>query len=187
MSAKPILTVDQRWLLRSVGGWEMRDCLISPDGVSRLMQSMRGSSGRPIDGGPGWLADGFDCRNGKVVSRGPLAVTVTVVQINQYAAQLATAVKDQLLECQRAAHSENQRVRKWCQCGHEERCLRANQGDPFYGNRYHPTDAEVDAHYEEDWRIHDWTDDVLDLALGFEYADEPREQLGQLSLFEMVS
>ncbi len=25
-----MLTEDQRWLLRMVGGWEMRDCLIGP-------------------------------------------------------------------------------------------------------------------------------------------------------------
>lgn len=186
MAAKPILTENQRWLLRCVGGWEMRDCLISSEGVARLMQSMYSSTGSRIDGGPDWLARGFDCRKSTVVSRGAPSVKVTDVQINRYAAQLDAGIKAQLIECQHADRAENQRVWKWCRCGHEERCLRANQGDPFYGNRYHPTDAEVEAHYEEHWRIRDWTDDLLDLALGFEYADDA-EPLGQLSLFEMAS
>ena len=34
------LTSDQRWLLRSVGGWAMRECLIGPAGVDHLMTSM---------------------------------------------------------------------------------------------------------------------------------------------------
>jgi hypothetical protein len=179
---KPILTVDQRWLLRSVGGWTMRDCMISPEGVSHLMQSMYGSSGHPIDGGPAWLASGFQCRGRKVVSKQPPVVTVTDVQINRYAAQLDAPLKAELVECQQADRAENDRVWKWCRCGREAECLRANEGDPFWGNRYHPSEAEVQEHYEECWRIRDWTDDLLDRALGFEIAGE---QLGQLELFEV--
>lgn len=179
---KPILTVDQRWLLRSVGGHEMLDCMIGPDGVSRLMESMYRSSGHPIEGGPAWLADGFECVKSKVVSKRPPIVSVTVVQINRYAAQLDAALKAELVECRRADRAEAERVWKWCRCGREAECLRANQGDPLYGNRYHPSEAEVLEHYEECWRIRDWTDDLLDRALGFEIAGE---QLGQLELFEV--
>lgn len=185
MSEKPILTEDQRWLLRSVGGWTMRDCMIGPAGVARMMQSLYGSTGHVIEGGPAWLARGFQCRGGKVVSQQPPVVTVTDVQINRYAAQLDATLKAELIECQRADRGENARVLKWCHCGREAECLKANQGDPIYGNRYHPTDAEVQAHYEECWRIRDWTDDLLDLALGFAYADA--EPIGQLPLFEVAS
>lgn len=178
----PILTVDQRWLLRSVGGWTMRDCMISPHGVSHLMQSLYSSSGRAIEGGPEWLAGGFDCIGGKVVSKRPPIVAVTVAQINRYAAQLDASLKAELVECQRADRTENQRVMNWCRCGREAQCVKANEGDPLYGNRYHPSDAEVQEHYEADWRIRDWTDDLLDRALGLEVAGE---QLGQLELFEV--
>lgn len=186
MGAKPILTEDQRWLLRAVGGWTMRDCLIGPKGVSHLMQSLYSSSCARFEGGPDWLSRGFQCRGGKVMSIQPPVITVAEAEINRYAAQLDATLKAELVECRRADRAENERVRKWCQCGREAECLKANQGDPLYGNRYHPTDAEVLAHYEECWRIRDWTDDLLDLALGFEYGDAA-EPLGQLSLFEVAS
>ncbi|MFV8169674.1 hypothetical protein [Mycobacterium sp. DBP42] len=51
MTAAP-LTEDQRWLLRAVGGRHMHDCLIGPDGVAELMQSMCSSTGAKVDGGP---------------------------------------------------------------------------------------------------------------------------------------
>ena len=186
MGAKPILTENQRWLLRSVGGWTMRDCMIGPAGVTRMMQSLQSSSGRVIKGGPDWLAGGFHCRGGRVMSNQPPIITVDEAQINRYAAQLDATLKAELIECQRADRAETDRVRKWCRCGREAECLKANQGDPLYGNRYHPSDAEVQAHYEEYWRIRDWTDDLLDLALGFQCGDDV-EPIGQLSLFEVAS
>lgn len=173
------LTTDQRWLLRSVGGWAMREALLSPGGVMRLMQSMYGSTGHPIDGGPAWLANGFTCGQGKVVSPGfgePL-VTVTTAQINRYAASLSDELKAELVACRDASHAETQRTWKWCRCGSEVECRRSNAGDPHH----HPTDAEEEAHYAESRRLREWTDDLLDRAFGFEVVADP---VGQLELFE---
>ena len=184
--AQVMLTEDQRRLLRMVGGWQMREALISPDGVTRLMQSMLGSNGRRIDGAPEWMLGGFQCGSGKVVAPefGVPVVTVTVAQINRFAASLPDEVKAELIACREAQQSESRRTWKWCFCGREAECLRANEGDPLYGGRHHPTDAEIEAHYAEDWRVRDWQDDVLDRALGFTTADV--ETVGQLELFEVV-
>lgn len=153
MGAKPILTEDQRWLLRGLGGWMMRDCMIGPSGVAHLMQSLSSSSTAHVDGGPDWLDSGYQCRGGKVMSNRQPAVTVDEAQINRYASQLDATLKAELIECQRADRAETDRVRKWCRCGREAECLKANQGDPLYGNRHHPSEAEIQAHYEEYWRI----------------------------------
>jgi len=181
--ATTILTQDQRWLLRAVGGWQMRDCLIGPDGVDHLMQSMYGSTGVRINGAPDWL-HGFQCGRGKIQSIGIPAITVTAAQLNRYASRLDAELKAELIKCRGIARTEDERVRKWCHCGRESECLKANQDDPFWGDRYHPTASEVDDHYEKYWQIRDRTDDLLDLALGFETVDEP---LGQLKLFEVAS
>lgn len=186
MGAKPILTEDQRWLLRGLGGWMMRDCMIGPSGVAHLMQSLSSSSTAHVDGGPDWLDSGYQCRGGKVMSNRQPAVTVDEAQINRYAAQLDATLKAELIECQRADRAETDRVWRWCRCGREAECLKANRGDPLYGNMHHPSEAEIQAHYEEYWRIRDWTDDLLDLALGFQCGDDV-EPIGQLSLFEVAS
>lgn len=181
----PTLTEDQRWLLRSVGGWAMRECLISSGGVMRLMQSMYGSTGHVIEGGPAWLAGGFSCGQGKVVSPGfgEPVVTVTVAQINRYAASLPDELKADLVACRDAQQAEAKRTWKWCHCGREADCLRSNAGDPQHGRRYHPAEAEVQAHYGELARLNDWQDNLLDRALGFEVIGEP---VGQLELFEVA-
>lgn len=180
------LTEDQRWLLRMVGGWSMREALISPGGVMRLMQSMQGGSGCRIDGGPEWTSGGFQCGQGKVVSPsfGTPVVTVTTAQINRFAASLPDAVKSDLIACRDAAQSESRRTWKWCYCNREADCLRANEGDPLYGGRHHPTAAEIAAHYAESRRVNSWLDDVLDRAFGFEQVDA--EPVGQLELFDVA-
>ncbi len=178
--ARPALTEDQRWLLRSIGGWAMRDCLLGPDGVADLMSRCSSSTGHRIDGGPEWLANGYTCGRGKIVcpwwttdiGRPPVkSVTVTTAQLNRYARSLAQDVTDELREVRRALNAENIR-RDWCRCGREVECHRRNEGDPIYGGRYHPTDEEVDAHYRELRRIQEWQDRVLDRALGFEMVED---------------
>ncbi|WP_454231366.1 hypothetical protein [Mycolicibacterium fortuitum] len=93
-------------------------------------------------------------------------MTVTTAQLNRYARSLPQEVTDELRAVRRAFNAENIR-RDWCRCGREAECRRRNEGDPIYGGRYHPTDAEVDAHYRELRRIQEWQDRALDRALGF--------------------
>lgn len=97
-----ILTEDQRWLLRIVGGWTMRDCLISPAGVTRLMQSCYGGTRLSTDGYPAHLK-GFECARGKIVSKGIPVITVTTVQLNKYARSLSAELVAEMRECAAAA------------------------------------------------------------------------------------
>lgn len=69
--ATAVLTEDQRWLLRAMGGWAIRDCLTNPEyGWSHLMQSMWGGSSRHREGRPEFLRGGFQCGHGRIVSPG---------------------------------------------------------------------------------------------------------------------
>lgn len=174
--ARQALTEDQRWLLRSIGGWAMRDCLLGPEGVADLMSRCSSSTGHRIDGAPEWLANGYTCGRGKIVcpwwttdiGRPPVkSVTITTAQINRYARSLPQDVTDELRAVRRAFNAENI-GRDWCRCGREAECHRGNEGDPTYGGMYHPTDEEVDNHYRELRRIQAWQDRVLDRALGFQ-------------------
>ena len=54
------LSVDQRWLLLHMGGWEIVGALCSPEAVKKLMQSCWGSSGgrshaSDLPNSPAWL------------------------------------------------------------------------------------------------------------------------------------
>lgn len=179
MTARPILTEDQRWLLRAVGGWIMLDALIGPPGVARLMKSMYGSSGRPIDGGPAWLARGFQCGGGKVVSGSGCAPTVkvTTAQIKAYSRQLGAELLAEMKACQAATNANAVMRGRFCHCGSDP-C-----GYGYYRDRICPPTEQQEADaLAESWRCRDWTDDLLDRALGFERAEEP-EPAGQLELF----
>ncbi|MGA5542722.1 hypothetical protein ACPCIR_12795 [Mycobacterium sp. NPDC051198] len=195
MTPRPALTEDQRWLLRAMGGWAIRDCLLGPDGVAHLMQSQWGGSGRRLPGGPEWLAYGFDCGRGKIVTgrfgggadRDPV-VTITAAQLNRYARNLPRAVTDELREVRRAWNAEYiYGCRDWCHCGHEDECQ---------DGRHHPTDDEIDNHYRELRRIKEREGRALDRALGFVEVDEgpvifevdeSTELVGQLALFAVAS
>lgn len=92
------LTADQRWLLYFTGGWQIRDCLISPAGTDHLMQSMSGACGHTgPEGGPEWMT-GWEMRNGKIHSpgRGEPRVVITKAQINAYARSLPESVRAEL-------------------------------------------------------------------------------------------
>lgn len=169
-----ILTEDQRWLLRMVGGWEMRDCLIGPAGVTRLMQSHRGGNGRGPDGAPPYIR-GFQCGGGKIVTTGVPVITVTTAQLRKFAQSLHADLRDEMRECANASTRNAILRHRFCGCGHTP-C-----GYAYWGDRICPPteqqDADASAEY---WRCHDWTEDLLDRALGFTTEDEP---VGQLELF----
>ncbi len=181
-TATRTLTEDQRWLLRMIGGWALREALLSSGGVMRLMQSMQGGTGHRLEAGPEWMRGGFQCGRGKVVSPsfGTPVVTITADQINRYAASLPGDIRAELTACREAERAESRRTWKWCRCGNEIDCLEANDGDPVYGGRHHPTEAEEEAHYVESRRITDWLNEVLDRALSL--ADDAPQQL---DLFEV--
>lgn len=171
-----MLTDDQRWLLRMVGGWAMRDCLIGPAGVTHLMQSCYGGTRLPADGYPLHLK-GFECGRAKIVSRGIPVVTVTTAQLNTFARSLPADLVAEMRECA-SASTRNAILRgRFCRCG-STACGYAYMGDRICP----PTEQqELDAHAEY-WRCHDWTEDLLDRALGFTTEVEP---VGQLELFEV--
>lgn len=180
---RPILTEDQRWLLRAVGGWTMRDCLIGPDGVAHLMQSMYCGSGPKFDGAPAWLHRGFECGRGRIVSpwrgEGSARVTVAAAQINRYARSLDADLRAELKECQAADRRNNLLRFRFCHCGrHDGVCGYAYMGDRICP----PTEQQEADAWAESWRCREWTEDLLDRALGFERAEEP-EPVGQLELF----
>lgn len=172
----PLLTEDQRWLLRMVGGWTMRDCLIGPEGVARLMQSHYGGTGRRMDGGPAYLR-GFQCGGGKIVSSAVPVITVTTGQLHKFAQSLPTDLVAEMRECATAAQRTNILRSQFCHCGSDP-C-----GFAYMGDRICPPteqqEADASAEY---WRCHDWTEDLLDRALGFVTEVEP---IGQLELFEV--
>lgn len=171
------LTEDQRWLLRSVGGHEMLGCLADADGWEHLMQSMYQGSGRCTEGGPEWLRGGFRCRNGRIASPefGDAVVTVTKVQLARYVLQLPGGLVDEMRAC-RAATTANAVLRgRFCHCGSTP-CGYAYMRDRICP----PTEQQETDAGAEYWRVHDWTDELLDRALGFDVATEP---VGQLELF----
>lgn len=156
---KPTLTEDQRWLLRMVGGWTMRDCLIGSAGVTRLMQSCCGGTRVPADRYPAHIK-GFECGRGTIVSRGIPVVTVTTAQLNKYARSLPADLVAEMRECATAAQRTNILRSRFWHCGSDP-C-----GFAYMGDRICPPteqqEADASAEY---WRCHDWTEDLLDRAL----------------------
>lgn len=173
------LTSDQRWLLRTVGGWAMLDALISQAGIAHLMTSQQGGTGRATDDGPDWLAGGFQCGGGKIVSPafGTPLVTVTAAQISEHARTISTALMTQMVDCQQASRRETMRVYGWCRCKSEQ-C--ASSTDPIWGGRHHPSEDEWNAHLNTVELLRDFTDKLLDRVLIGETADD-----GQLGLFDV--
>lgn len=90
--ANAILTEDQRWLLRAMGGWAIRDCLTYPEsGWDHLMQSYWGSTSRYLDGRPEFLRGGFQCGRGRIVAPafgGEPTVVITKVVMMRFAKSL---------------------------------------------------------------------------------------------------
>ena len=166
------LSVDQRWLLLQMGGWEITWALSGPDGVTRLMQSRWGSSGGHststdgVPGAPRWIkACGWDTSGGAIHSRaqGGPQVRIKAAEINRYAAQLPDDVKAELSAC-RNASTANAVVRyRHCHCGDGKRHAKL-EPDRICP----PSAAQEQAAADEYWRIRDWEKSLLRRALGFD-------------------
>lgn len=155
-----MLTLDQRWLLLSIGGWAIRDCLIGPAGVDHLMSSMYGGTGSRVEDGPAFLAGGFQCGNGRIVAPmfGDPVVTVTKAQLLRFSRSLPQSVTDELRAGSKAMHAERQRTWEWCRCPYEHTAPNPHSG---VCRSYHPTDQQVDQHYAELRRLDAWQDQVV--------------------------
>lgn len=171
------LTTEQRWLIFAIGGWTMRDCLLSPAGTDHFMQSCYSSSRfSGPDGGPEWLT-GWNTRSGKVTApqTGPIRVTLTKAQINSYAATLPADIRRELTECRDAADIERQRTARWCHCPWQTNSPNAHSGPC---ERYHPSDAEDDEHLDRVHDIEDRQTEVLRRALHLQSAGEQLDLFG---------
>ena len=170
------LSTEQRWLMFAIGGWTMRDCLLSPAGTDHFMQSCYSSWGfSGPDGGPEWLT-GWNTHGGKVTApqTGPIRVTLTKAQINSYAAALPADIRRELTECRDAAAIERQRTADWCHCPWQTKSPNAHSGPC---ERYHPSDDEDHEHYARVRAIESWQTQLLRRVLQLHSAGE------QLDLF----
>lgn len=178
------LTLEQRWLLMTVGGWQIVDALISPGGVQNLMRSSLGGTrlkARP--GAPEWMTS-FEVRVNRIVSpwRDGPRVTVTAAQINAYARALPADIKAELEEHALARGQHASRGRDWCLCGRPDECLRRHAGDPLYGDRHHPSRREWNDHTSEFRQLDARERELLGKALRLNDIES-----GQLGLFEVAS
>lgn len=172
------LSKDQRWLCYAVGGWQMLDCLIDPAfGISRLMQSMSGSSNGQRDGeGPDWLREGFRCAYGTIASgmfysrdhQGD--VVVTTAELTAFAASLPADLVAEMKHCRHASQSVAVARWDWCNCGRD--CGRERHYTPA---EYR---GELDLHHHtrrEEKRL-------LRIAFGIDAMAEPDDLLDLLAL-----
>lgn len=174
------LSTDQRWLLWAIGGWEMRDCLLSPEGTDHFMTSLSSRYGsRAPEGAPAWLT-GWNTGNRTITApaAGEVRVVVTAAQINAYARGLSTEVRAELRACRDAAHAERQRTDRWCHCPWAQQAPNAHSGPC---QRFHPTDEQDRDHDDRTAAISERTSQVLRRALGL---DAPHLDTGQLALFD---
>ncbi|MHA7658438.1 hypothetical protein ACX9NJ_23645 [Mycobacterium sp. ML2] len=169
------LSADQRWLLWAIGGWEMRDCLLGPEGTDHFMTSLSSRYGsRAPEGAPAWLT-GWDTRNRKITApaRGEVRVVVTAAQINAFAQGLSTNIRAQLQACRTAAQAEQARTAGWCHCPWPDQTPNTHSRPC---QRFHPTDEQDLDHDDIADAIHERTADVLRRALGLD--------TGQIALFD---
>ncbi|GAT13185.1 putative uncharacterized protein [Mycolicibacterium thermoresistibile] len=176
-----MLTLDQRWLLMTMGGWQIVDALIGPGGVSHLMQSRWGGfRQKPIPGAPAWMTSWFT-GNGRIVSpygRGvEPRVAVTAAQIDRYATTIPDEIKDQLRDI-RAQSTANAVLRgRFCGCGSKP-C-----GYAYMGDRICPPTERQESDARADYlRIRAYEKVYLAKALRLTAHD--LEPSGQLDLFE---
>lgn len=179
-----MLTPDQRWLMWAIGGWEMRDCLLSPAGVDHFMTSMSSFYGHTApEGCPSWLT-GWNTRNRKVTApcRGEIRVVLTAAQINAFARQITADVRTRLEDARAAARAEQDRVQGWCRCPWASEAPNAHSGPC---RRHHPTDDEEQAHYDICDCIDERLDQALWSALGLDSGQlDMFTGTGQLALFD---
>lgn len=181
----PTLTTDQRWLMWAIGGWQMRDCLLSPAGVDHFMTSMSSvASGTALNGCPSWLT-GWNTQNRKITApwQGEVRVVLTAAQINAYARQIPAHVLAELQECRTADRAEQIRTDEWCYCPSANEAPNAHSGPC---RRYHPTDDEEQAHFDIGDSIAERLDQTLWTALGLGSDNDQLDlftESGQLALF----
>ena len=181
-----VLTVDQRWLLMHMGGWQIVSALCSPEGTTHLMQSCWSSTaGRAADmpGAPEWLRGcGFQTQGGVVAAdrlNGTAPpVRVKAAEINRYAASLPADIKAELLACRNAGTANAVMGYRLCRRPGKHEHL------PYEDAICPATDEQHDEQTAEYWRVVDWQADVLAKALGLNGNPVEAEQL---DLFEALA
>ena len=173
------LSKDHRWLCYAVGGWQMLDCLIDPAaGISRLMQSMAGSSNGQRDGeGPDWLREGFRCAYGTIASGMSYSrahqgsVVVTTAELAAFAATLPADLIAQMKHCRHRYQSVLVARWDWCNCG--GRCGR---------NKRHYTPTEYREELDLGHHTRSEEKRLLRIAFGIDAMAEPDDLFDLLAL-----
>lgn len=177
------LTEDQRWLLNHMGGWQIVSALCSPEGVRALMNSRWGSTGGgqlPADA-PAWLEGcGWETETSTIAPRwlggkpaNAPTFTIKPAAINRYAAELPASIQAELAQCRSASQANAVLKYRFCRCG-SKKC-----GYGYLKDRIcPPTQAQEQAADDEYWRIIEWQDRLLPVALGLGV-----HMPGQLELF----
>ena len=181
------MTEDQRWLLLNMGGWQIVCALCSPEGTKSLMNSRWGSTrgGYLPTQAPEWLKG---CRwetesatiSPRWLSGKPAdapTFTIKPAAINRYAAELPDDIKAELLACRNAGIANAVMQYRFCRCG-SKKC-----GYGYIKDRICPPTAEQEqAATDEYWRVVEWQDRLLPVALGLGV-----HAAGQLQLFEATA
>lgn len=178
-----MLTIEQRQLLGVYPASHISDTIVDPDrGIANIRS---GCCGGARHGEPEWL-ERYDTHHGRIeggkFGADPRAV-VTFQQLHRWAEAVPSEVKAKIKAVREAQQAEAARTYKWCQCHHGDAeraaaCVKANEGDPLWGGRHHPSDAEYEEHLVIVFDLRDQERELLDQVLGL--TDEP---VGQLDLF----
>ena len=166
-----LLSLDQRWLLLHMGGWQIVSALCSPEGVNHLMKSRWGAtSGRAADlnGSPKWLdGAGFEI-SGSVISaraRRLPGLKIKAAEINRFAAQIPKHIKEELIECRNAGTANAVLRGRFCHCGRDH-----DKSYPWENDRICPPTKKQENDAAADyWRIRAWEHVVLAKALGLSH------------------
>ena len=176
------LTADQRWLLMTIGGWQIIDALAAPAGVQNLMRSnLGGTRHQPISGAPDWMTT-YEVTGNKIISpRHDPRVTVTASQINSHAQSLPADLRQQLIDLRDRTARHVIRGYNWCHCGDPEACpFKAADGKI----RHHPSADETESHKDEWRQIRELEAELLRRALLDDGGDGDDDQL---ELFEVTA
>jgi hypothetical protein len=181
------MTEEQRWLLLHMGGWQIVSALCSTEGTKALMNSRWGSTGGahiPADApewlhGCGWETEASTISPRWLGGRPAQAPTFTIkpAAINRFSESLPDDVKAELLACRNAGTANAVLRYRFCRCG-TKKC-----GYGYVKDRICPPTAEQEqAADQEYWRVVEWQDRLLPVALGLGVA-----AIGQLELFEATA
>lgn len=148
------LTEDQRHLLTAYDPGLLAGLIRNPEqGLGRIKSACAGGSARRHNG-PEWLrwyeTGGAGIKGGL---HGDWRVTITWAQLSRWAATVPDEIRAKLVANHAEWAEERDRTDRWCRCGRAQECLRRNAGDPIYGDRHHPTDAEDNEHTARVLRI----------------------------------